>query len=63
MIFDIPTLIRTIGRSISFDPGDVIATGTLAGLGLGFTPPKYLNPGDRVSVSIDAIGVLESPVV
>ncbi|MDR5798143.1 fumarylacetoacetate hydrolase family protein [Caballeronia sp. LZ008] len=63
LIFDIPALVRTIGRSISFVPGDVIATGTPAGVGLGFTPPKYLNPGDHVSVSIDEIGMLENPVV
>jgi 2-keto-4-pentenoate hydratase/2-oxohepta-3-ene-1,7-dioic acid hydratase in catechol pathway len=63
LIFDIPTLIRTIGRSISFVSGDIIATGTPAGVGLGFTPPKYLLPGDRVRVAIEQIGALENPVV
>jgi 2-keto-4-pentenoate hydratase/2-oxohepta-3-ene-1,7-dioic acid hydratase in catechol pathway len=63
LIFDIPTLIRTIGRSISFVPGDIIATGTPAGVGLGFNPPKYLRAGDRVRVAVDQIGVLENPVV
>lgn len=46
LIFDVPKLIRTIGRSISFVPGDVIATGTPAGVGLGFTQPKYPKAGD-----------------
>ena len=62
LIFDIPTLIRTIGRSISFVPGDVIATGTPAGVGLGFNPPRYLRPGDRVRVSVAQIGALENYV-
>ena len=63
LIFDIPTLIRTIGKSISFVPGDVIATGTPAGVGLGFNPPKYLRPGDKVTVAIDEIGLLENEIV
>ncbi|MDR5798195.1 fumarylacetoacetate hydrolase family protein [Caballeronia sp. LZ008] len=62
LIFDIPTLVRTIGRSISFVPGDVIATGTPAGVGLGFNPPRYLRPGDRVRVSVPQIGALENYV-
>ena len=63
LIFDIPTLIKTIGRSISFVPGDVIATGTPVGVGLGFSPPKYLVAGDVVRVSMAQIGVLENPVI
>jgi 2-keto-4-pentenoate hydratase/2-oxohepta-3-ene-1,7-dioic acid hydratase in catechol pathway len=63
LIFDIPTLIRTIGASISFVPGDVIATGTPAGVGLGFNPPKYLRAGDVVRVIVDEIGTLENRVV
>lgn len=62
LIFDIPTLIRTIGRSISFVPGDVIATGTPAGVGLGFNPPRYLRPGDSVRISVAQIGALENRV-
>jgi 2-keto-4-pentenoate hydratase/2-oxohepta-3-ene-1,7-dioic acid hydratase in catechol pathway len=62
LIFDVPTLIRTIGRSISFVPGDVIATGTPAGVGIGFTPPKYLKKGDTVRVMLEPIGVLDNPV-
>ncbi|SDV46827.1 fumarylacetoacetate hydrolase family protein [Chitinasiproducens palmae] len=63
LIFDIPTLIRTIGRSISFEPGDVIATGTPAGVGIGFKPPKYLKPGDIVTVAMSPIGALRNRVV
>ncbi|AYG67487.1 MULTISPECIES: fumarylacetoacetate hydrolase family protein [unclassified Rhizobium] len=62
LIFDIPTLIRAIGRSITLVAGDIIATGTPVGVGIGFNPPKYLNPGDRVRVEIDGIGTLENPV-
>ena len=63
LVFDVPTLVRTIGRGISFEPGDVIATGTPAGVGIGYTPPRYLNKGDIVRVELDAIGVLENPFV
>ena len=62
LIFDIPRLIRDIGRSISLIPGDVIATGTPEGVGIGYTPPRYLRPGDVVRVSASGIGVLENPV-
>jgi 2-keto-4-pentenoate hydratase/2-oxohepta-3-ene-1,7-dioic acid hydratase in catechol pathway len=62
LIFDIPTLIETLSRGMTLEPGDIIATGTPAGVGMGYTPPRYLKPGDRVSVSIDPIGLLENPV-
>ena len=62
LIFDIPTLIRTIGRSISLQPGDIIATGTPVGVGIGFNPPKYLKPGDVVRIAVSSLGVLENPV-
>ncbi len=52
LIFDIPTLIKTIGRSITLQPGDIIATGTPAGVGIGFKPPRYLAPGDRVRIEV-----------
>jgi 2-keto-4-pentenoate hydratase/2-oxohepta-3-ene-1,7-dioic acid hydratase in catechol pathway len=62
LIFDIPKLIETISAGITLYPGDVIATGTPVGVGIGFNPPKYLNSGDRVRIEIDGIGVLENPV-
>ena len=43
-------------------PGDVIATGTPSGVGIGFKPPKYLKRGDKVRIEIDGIGALENPV-
>jgi 2-keto-4-pentenoate hydratase/2-oxohepta-3-ene-1,7-dioic acid hydratase (catechol pathway) len=60
LIFDVPTLIETMSRGITLQPGDLILTGTPAGVGLGFTPPKFLKPGDRVKLEIGGIGVLEN---
>jgi 2-keto-4-pentenoate hydratase/2-oxohepta-3-ene-1,7-dioic acid hydratase in catechol pathway len=62
LIFDIPTLIETISAGITLEPGDVIATGTPAGVGIGFSPPKFLRPGDTVRIEITGIGTLENPV-
>jgi 2-keto-4-pentenoate hydratase/2-oxohepta-3-ene-1,7-dioic acid hydratase in catechol pathway len=62
LIFDIPTLVATIGRSITLEPGDLIATGTPAGVGIGFKPPRYLKRGDVVRVEFAPVGVLENPV-
>jgi 2-keto-4-pentenoate hydratase/2-oxohepta-3-ene-1,7-dioic acid hydratase in catechol pathway len=62
MIFDIPTLIETVSRGITLYPGDVIATGTPAGVGMGFSPPQWLRSGDRVRIEIEGIGVLDNPV-
>ena len=62
LIFDIPTLIATISAGITLYPGDLIATGTPVGVGIGFHPPKYLKAGDRVRIEIEGIGVLENPV-
>ena len=61
-IFDIPKLIATISAGITLYPGDLIATGTPVGVGIGFKPPKYLKAGDVVRVEIDGIGSLENPV-
>jgi 2-keto-4-pentenoate hydratase/2-oxohepta-3-ene-1,7-dioic acid hydratase in catechol pathway len=62
LIFDISTLIRAVGQSITLQPGDIIATGTPVGVGIGFDPPKYLRPGDRVRIEIDSVGILENLV-
>jgi 2-keto-4-pentenoate hydratase/2-oxohepta-3-ene-1,7-dioic acid hydratase in catechol pathway len=63
LIFDIPTLIETISRGITLYPGDVIATGTPAGVGLGMKPPRFLAAGDVVRVEIDGIGAIENQFV
>ena len=60
MIFDIPTLIETCSRGITLLPGDIIATGTPSGVGMGFKPPKWLQPGDRFRVEIDGIGAIDN---
>jgi len=60
LIFDIATLIETCSRGITLYPGDVIATGTPSGVGMGFSPPKWLRSGDVVRVEIDGIGAIEN---
>ena len=62
LIFDIPTIIATISDGVTLQAGDIIATGTPAGVGIGFDPPRYLKGGDVVRVEIDGIGTLENPV-
>ena len=62
LIFDIPTLVQAIGKSICLQAGDIIATGTPVGVGIGFKPPRYLVPGDVVRVEIDGIGSIENPI-
>ena len=63
LIFDVPTIIATLSAGITLMPGDVIATGTPAGVGIGFSPPKYLRGGDLVRVEIGGIGALENRLV
>ena len=62
LIFDIPTLIETLSAGIELQPGDVIATGTPAGVGIGFNPPKFLQKGDVIRIEIQNVGVLENEV-
>jgi 2-keto-4-pentenoate hydratase/2-oxohepta-3-ene-1,7-dioic acid hydratase in catechol pathway len=62
LIFDVPTIIETISAGVTLKPGDIIATGTPAGVGIGFKPPKYLRDGDVVTIEISGIGKLENPV-
>jgi 2-keto-4-pentenoate hydratase/2-oxohepta-3-ene-1,7-dioic acid hydratase in catechol pathway len=56
-------LIETISRGITLYPGDIIATGTPAGVGMGLKPPRYLQAGDVVRVEIDGIGHIENKFV
>lgn len=62
LIFDIPTIIATISAGITLQPGDIIATGTPAGVGIGFKPPRFLNPGDVMKIAIDRLGTLTNTV-
>ena len=62
LIFDVSVIIKAISEGVTLLPGDVIATGTPAGVGIGFKPPKYLADGDLVRCEIDGIGQLENAV-
>ncbi|TCB95463.1 FAA hydrolase family protein [Micromonospora zingiberis] len=62
LIFDIPTLIETISAGITLQPGDIIATGTPAGVGIGFDPPRFLEDGDVVEVAATGLGSLTTTI-
>jgi 2-keto-4-pentenoate hydratase/2-oxohepta-3-ene-1,7-dioic acid hydratase in catechol pathway len=62
LIFDVPTLIETISAGITLVPGDIIATGTPVGVGIGFKPPKFLKKGDRIDMEVAGIGRLTNHV-
>lgn len=62
LIFSIPTLIKTISQAQTIRPGDVIATGTPAGVGFGLKPPVFLKPGDVVETSVTGLGTLRNKV-
>ena len=62
LIFDIPTIIETISAGITLQPGDIIATGTPVGVGIGFTPPRFLTSGDVVEISISKLGTLRNRI-
>jgi 2-keto-4-pentenoate hydratase/2-oxohepta-3-ene-1,7-dioic acid hydratase in catechol pathway len=63
LVFDIPRLISTISAGMALVPGDIIATGTPAGVGIGFTPPKFLHSGDVVAIEISKLGRIENRFV
>ncbi|AMR32907.1 ureidoglycolate lyase [Mucilaginibacter sp. PAMC 26640] len=63
LIFNIPFLISYCSQFMTLLPGDVISTGTPAGVGLGFKPPIYLKPGDVVELGIDGLGTAKQQVV
>ena len=56
MIFDVPTIVSYVSQFMTLLPGDIISTGTPAGVGLGFDPPQYLASGDVVELGIDGLG-------
>ena len=62
MIFGVAELISFVTRTISLEPGDVIATGTPPGVGMARTPPRWLRDGDEVTVEIERIGALTNAV-
>ena len=63
LIFTIPSLIETISAGMTLEPGDIIATGTPSGVGIGFKPPRFLKAGDVVKLSISGIGELTNRFV
>jgi len=62
MLFAIPELIADITSGVTLEPGDVISTGSPAGVGAAQVPPRYLQPGDVVEASVEGIGTLMNPV-
>jgi len=63
LIFKIPELVAHLSSIVTLEPGDVVATGTPSGVGFARKPPRYLQPGDEVVVSIEGLGELRNPVV
>jgi 2-keto-4-pentenoate hydratase/2-oxohepta-3-ene-1,7-dioic acid hydratase in catechol pathway len=61
-IFDIPTIISDLSTGMTLEPGDIIATGTPKGVGMGFNPPKYMTAGDEIICEIEGIGQLRNVV-
>ena len=60
LIFDLPSLIETCSRGITLYPGDLLATGTPSGVGMGMSPPSWLKAGDSVRIAIDGLGEIEN---
>jgi 2-keto-4-pentenoate hydratase/2-oxohepta-3-ene-1,7-dioic acid hydratase in catechol pathway len=63
MIFDCWDLVAHLSTAFTLEPGDVISTGTPAGVGMAMSPQQWLRAGDAVSIAIDRIGELSNPVV
>jgi 2-keto-4-pentenoate hydratase/2-oxohepta-3-ene-1,7-dioic acid hydratase in catechol pathway len=63
LIFKIPDLIAYLSSVVTLEPGDVVATGTPSGVGFVRKPPRYLQPGDEVIVTIEGLGELRNPVI
>ena len=63
MIFPVAALVADLSRGMTLEPGDLIATGTPAGVGMGFQPPRWLQVGDVVEVEVEGIGTLRNPIV
>ena len=60
LIFDVPRLIQEISAGLTLEPGDIIATGTPDGVGIGYDPPRFLKAGDEMTVSITGLGILRN---
>jgi 2-keto-4-pentenoate hydratase/2-oxohepta-3-ene-1,7-dioic acid hydratase in catechol pathway len=62
MIFDVAAQIEHLTKAFTLEPGDLLFTGTPAGVGVAFTPPRFLKAGDRVRVEIDRLGAIEQTI-
>jgi 2-keto-4-pentenoate hydratase/2-oxohepta-3-ene-1,7-dioic acid hydratase in catechol pathway len=62
MLFTVAQLIATLSEGTTLEPGDILATGTPEGIGMGFTPPKFLHVGDSVEAEVEGIGILRNVV-
>ena len=62
MIFDVPAQIEHLTKSFALESGDLIFTGTPAGVGAAFTPPKFVKVGDRVRVEVERLGAIEAVI-
>ncbi|MBV8727936.1 MAG: fumarylacetoacetate hydrolase family protein, partial [Candidatus Eremiobacteraeota bacterium] len=62
MIFSMPRIVAELSRGMTLDSGDVIATGTPAGVGFARTPPEFFQNGDTVEVEIERIGILRNTI-
>jgi 2-keto-4-pentenoate hydratase/2-oxohepta-3-ene-1,7-dioic acid hydratase in catechol pathway len=63
MLFNVPQLIADISSVMTLEPGDIIATGTPAGVGAGRTPQEFMWPGDVVECTVEGIGTLRNPII
>jgi acylpyruvate hydrolase len=63
LVFTVPRLVAELSAIMTLEPGDIVATGTPAGVGASRTPKRWMRPGERVRVEIEKIGALENPVV
>ncbi len=63
LIFDVATLVSVLSEAFSFQPGDIIVTGTPAGVGLARKPPLWMKPGDVCEVELEGLGILSNPIV
>ena len=63
LIFNIPQIVSYLSRWVRFEPGDIVTTGTPAGVGAGRKPQVFMKPGDIAEVSLEGIGVLSNPVI
>ena len=63
LIFPIPALVEYLSSVVTLEPGDIVSTGTPAGVGFARRPPRWLRPGDNVAISITGLGELHNPVI